>query len=86
MVDRLLVTHRHGDQRLAVVCAAGDGYLVLIHGTSELQWISVLELSEWTAVNAQPSITCPVCHRTSYNLNDIREKYCGFCHKFNDEH
>jgi hypothetical protein len=29
-----------------------------------------------------PSITCPVCQRTSYNVNDIRERYCGFCHRF----
>jgi hypothetical protein len=28
----------------------------------------------------QPSITCPRCGRTSYNLNDIREGYCGNCH------
>jgi ribosomal protein L37E len=28
----------------------------------------------------QPSITCPRCGRTSYNPNDIREGYCGFCH------
>lgn len=28
----------------------------------------------------QPSITCPVCHMTSYNPNDIREGYCGNCH------
>jgi hypothetical protein len=27
----------------------------------------------------QPSITCPKCHRTSYNPNDIREEYCGNC-------
>ena len=28
----------------------------------------------------QPSITCPVCSMTSYNVNDIREGYCGNCH------
>jgi ribosomal protein L37E len=26
------------------------------------------------------SITCPVCGRTSYNPNDIKEGYCGNCH------
>lgn len=26
------------------------------------------------------SITCPRCGRTSYNINDIRALYCGFCH------
>jgi ribosomal protein L37E len=25
------------------------------------------------------SITCPVCGMTSYNVNDIREGYCGHC-------
>lgn len=25
-------------------------------------------------------ITCPVCRRTSYNPNDITERYCGYCH------
>lgn len=28
----------------------------------------------------QPSITCPRCGKTSYNANDIKELYCGFCH------
>ena len=26
------------------------------------------------------SITCPKCHRTSYNPHDIAQGYCGFCH------
>lgn len=26
------------------------------------------------------SITCPVCHLTSYNEFDITNKYCGNCH------
>lgn len=26
------------------------------------------------------SITCPVCRRTSWNPNDVREGYCGYCH------
>jgi hypothetical protein len=33
-----------------------------------------------------PSITCPRCGRTSYNLNDVRERYCGACHVFLDDH
>jgi ribosomal protein S27AE len=28
----------------------------------------------------QPSFTCPHCGRTSWNANDIRERYCGACH------
>jgi hypothetical protein len=31
---------------------------------------------------AQPSITCPSCSKTSYNPNDVRERYCGNCHLF----
>lgn len=28
----------------------------------------------------EQSITCPRCGRTSFNANDIRALYCGFCH------
>jgi hypothetical protein len=33
----------------------------------------------------QPSITCPVCERTSYNPHDIANRYCGNCHQFHPE-
>ena len=33
---------------------------------------------------SQPSITCPRCGRTSWNENDVRERYCGACHQFHD--
>jgi len=26
-----------------------------------------------------PSFTCPVCTRTSWNPDDVREGYCGSC-------
>jgi hypothetical protein len=26
------------------------------------------------------AITCPRCGMTSYNPNDVRERYCGHCH------
>ena len=29
---------------------------------------------------AQPSVTCPRCHRTSYHPKDIEQGYCGACH------
>jgi len=29
---------------------------------------------------ARDSITCPQCGRTSYNVNDIEQGYCGNCH------
>jgi hypothetical protein len=28
------------------------------------------------------SITCLRCYMTSYNLNDVRHRYCGYCHVF----
>jgi chitosanase len=30
----------------------------------------------------QASFTCPQCGRTSYNPNDVREGYCGWCHDY----
>ena len=27
-----------------------------------------------------PSFVCPICGRESWNLNDVREKWCGACH------
>lgn len=32
------------------------------------------------------SITCHRCGRTSYNVGDIDNRYCGFCRKFHAEH
>lgn len=29
---------------------------------------------------SQPSITCPICHLTSYHPKDIEQGYCGHCH------
>lgn len=31
------------------------------------------------------SITCPRCERTSYNPNDVLNKYCGACFRFHPE-
>ncbi len=31
------------------------------------------------------SITCPFCKMTSYNPNDIEQRYCGNCHAFHDD-
>lgn len=32
------------------------------------------------------SFTCPKCGRVSHNPNDAKERYCGACHEFFDEH
>ena len=29
---------------------------------------------------ASPSIVCPKCGRRSFNLHDVEERYCGWCH------
>ena len=31
-----------------------------------------------------PSITCHACKRTSYSEGDVKDRYCGFCHKFHE--
>lgn len=31
------------------------------------------------------SITCPQCGRTSFHPVDVRERYCGACHRFHDQ-
>ncbi|MEP7304179.1 MAG: hypothetical protein ABJA98_01550 [Acidobacteriota bacterium] len=30
-------------------------------------------------------IQCLVCGRTSYNGNDIEQRYCSHCHRFHDD-
>ena len=32
--------------------------------------------------SGEPSYTCPLCGRTSYNPNDLANQYCGACHQF----
>jgi hypothetical protein len=31
-----------------------------------------------------PLIDCPLCHWTSYNPNDVANRYCGHCHVFHE--
>ena len=32
----------------------------------------------------EKGINCLICGRTSWNQNDVREKYCGNCHQYHD--
>ena len=32
----------------------------------------------------EKSIQCGICDKISFNQNDIKERYCGFCHIFHD--
>jgi len=42
---------------------------------------AVGDLQRWRpSADTAPSITCPVCTKTSRDPNDIREGYCGQCH------
>lgn len=36
-------------------------------------------------IDGQKAITCLTCGKTSYNSNDIEQKYCGCCYKFHRE-
>ena len=36
-------------------------------------------------MSGKSSITCPVCGYTSYNPNDVKNRYCGNCHVFIDD-
>ena len=31
------------------------------------------------------SYLCPNCGAESFNINDVRERYCGRCHVFEDD-
>jgi hypothetical protein len=31
------------------------------------------------------NITCPLCGRTSWHPMDVKERYCGACHKWHDQ-
>lgn len=33
----------------------------------------------------QAGIKCLDCNLTSWNYNDVREKYCGNCHEFHEQ-
>jgi hypothetical protein len=34
---------------------------------------------------AQVGIRCLVCGLTSWNPHDVRERYCGHCHRFHED-
>jgi hypothetical protein len=36
-------------------------------------------------VSVPDAITCPRCGMTSWNPNDVRERYCGNCHAYHDD-
>jgi ribosomal protein L37E len=44
-----------------------------------------LALIKGEAIPVSDSYTCPRCGRTSYNPNDAANKYCGYCHEFEED-
>lgn len=36
----------------------------------------------WKYPETFPNIECPKCNRTSYNINDIKYKFCGNCNEW----
>ena len=51
------------------------------HGASLVERMSDGQGKYTIAVDGQ-SITCHQCGRTSWNLNDVRQLYCGHCNIF----
>jgi hypothetical protein len=66
--------------------AAGLG-AALVQMPNALEGImSDVEFQTFTlSVDGRVSITCKRCKRTSYNLNDVEQRYCGYCHVFHDD-
>jgi ribosomal protein L37E len=42
-------------------------------------------MSGYTIAPDASWIRCHRCGRTSYNRNDVAQRYCGFCHRFHDD-
>jgi len=39
---------------------------------------------EWCRSRGLSSFVCPSCRKRSYNLNDVRERFCSACKQFFD--
>jgi ribosomal protein L37E len=42
-------------------------------------------MSDYTIAADNRSITCHRCGKTSYNLNDVQQRYCANCKRFHDD-
>lgn len=40
---------------------------------------------DWEKLEDKPHVTCPECGKTSYNLNDVMQGYCGNCNKYTSQ-
>jgi acetyl-CoA carboxylase beta subunit len=57
---------------------AGDGRIVAVQRARRVLERRAIE-------SKAPSITCPTCGHVSYNGNDVRNRYCGYCHSFHED-
>lgn len=75
------LTSRHS---IALTCEAGVITLTLP------EVIRILPQLQSFAMHGEPivgpSYHCPHCGAISFNPNDIRERYCGKCHLYDDSH
>ena len=80
--DGRLVTQRFCDERLQLITRVLGERLQLITQVlgERAQAGYALGQDERGA-----SITCLACGRTSYNANDVAQRYCGNCHVFHGE-
>lgn len=39
-------------------------------------------MTTYTLSEDGQSITCLKCGKTSFNVNDVKHRYCGFCHEY----
>ena len=73
-----------------MVVLAKEKPLGLIHWFSGLFKPRLLEPTVspskkgYEIVASGQAIKCQQCQRTSWNPDDVRYKYCGFCHQFHD--
>jgi len=58
---------------------------VVEHGIKPPRELIEAALDYLVTGDTRPSIVCPTCFTESFNSTDIKERYCGHCHKFHDE-
>lgn len=51
---------------------------------AELEVVQSHERYQIVHYRGYPGIKCLTCKLTSFNMNDIAERYCGNCHVFHE--
>lgn len=55
------------------------------HGVLVDYFLGQFKPASYVIADDGKSITCVRCGSTSYNLNDVKERYCGHCKRFHVE-